>query len=107
MAINEGKDLPVFSISDAMKMLDLARQKVKASTIVNCSAKAGISKDQQISTQSDDGDPFRDLQNQIEKLGDFYPLGTKAEGFVSADENAMSIVSLLTDKELIEEVMLK
>ena len=46
VAINKGKDLPVFSILDAMKMLDLAWQKVKTSTIVNSSAKAGISKDQ-------------------------------------------------------------
>ena len=52
-------------------MLDLAWQKVKIFTIVNCSAKSGISKDQQKSAQSDVDDPFRDLQNQIEKLGDF------------------------------------
>ena len=68
VAINKGKDLPVFSILDSMKMLDLAWQKVKTSTIVNCFAKAGISKDQQKSAQSHDNDPFRDLQNQIEKL---------------------------------------
>ena len=88
-----------------MKMLDLAWQKVKTSTIVNCFAKARISKDQQKSGQSDDNHPFRDLQNQIEKLGDFYPPGTTAEDVVSADENVMSTVPLLTDEELIEEVM--
>ena len=47
LAIDKGKDLPVFSILDAMKMFDFAWQKVKTSTIVNCFAKAGISKDQQ------------------------------------------------------------
>ena len=57
-----------------MKMLDLAWQKVKTSTIINCFAKAGISKGQQKSAQLDDDDPFKDLQNQIEKLGDLYPL---------------------------------
>ena len=105
VAIDKGKDLPVFSILDAMKMLDLAWQKVKTSTIVNCFAKAGISKDQQKSAQSDDDMPFRDLQNQIKKLGDFYPPGTTAEDVVSADENVMSTVPLLTNEELIEEVM--
>ena len=47
LAIDKRKDLPVFSILDAMKMFDFAWQKVKTSTIVNCFAKAGISKDQQ------------------------------------------------------------
>ena len=76
-------------------MLDLPWQKVKTSIIANCFAKAGISKDQQKSAQSDDN-PFSDLQNQIKKLGDFV---------VSADENVMSTVPLLTDEQLIEEVM--
>ena len=62
-----------------MKMLNLASQKVETFTIVNCFAKAGISKDQQKSAQSDDNDPFKDLQNQIEKLGEFYTSGTTAE----------------------------
>ena len=104
-AIDKGKYLPVFSILDAMKMLDLAWQKVKNSTIINYFAKAGISKEQQKSAQLDDDDPFKDLQNQIEKFGDFYPPGTTAEVVISADENVMSTVPLLTDEELIEEVM--
>ena len=87
VAIDKGKDLPVFSILDAREMLDLAWQNGKTSTIVNCFEKAGTSKDQQKSAQSDDDDPFRDLQNQIEKLGDFYPPGTTAEDVVSADKN--------------------
>ena len=57
-----------------------------------CFAKAGTSKDQQKSAQSDDDDPFRDLQNKIEKLIDFYPPGTTAEDIVSADENVMSTI---------------
>ena len=105
VAIDKGKDLPVFSILDAMKMLDLAWQEVKTSTVVNCFAKAGISKDQQASAQSDDDDPFKDLQNQIEKLGDFYPPGTTVEDVISADQNVMSTEPLLSDEELIEEVM--
>ena len=85
-------------------MFDLAWQKVKTSTIINCFAKAVISKDQQKSAQSDDDNPFRDLQNQIEKLGGFYPPGTTAEDVVSADENVVCQVPLLTDEELIEEM---
>ena len=76
---------------------------MKTSTNVNCFAKTGISKDQQKSAQSDDNDPFRDLQNQIEKLGEFYPPGTTAEDVVSADVS-MCTVPLLTDEELIKEM---
>ena len=83
LAINKGKDLSVFSILDVMKMLNLAWQKVKTFTIFNCLAKAGILKDQQKSAQSDGDDPFKDLLNQIEKLGKFYPPGTAAEDVVS------------------------
>ena len=87
-----------------MKMLNLAWQEVKTSTIINCFAKAGISKDQQKSSQSDDDDPFRDLQNQIEKLGEFCPPVTTAEDLISAGENVVCTVPLLTDEELIEEM---
>ena len=104
VAINKGKDLPVFPILDTIKILDLAWQKVKTSTIVNCFAKAGISKDLQKSAQSNGDDPFRDLQNQIEKLVEFYPPGTTAEDAVSADESVVCTIPLLTDEELIEEM---
>ena len=67
-----------------MKMLDLAWQKVKTSTIVNCFAKAGISKNQQKSAQSDYNDPLRDLQNQIEKLVEFYPNFTTKMSFLQS-----------------------
>ena len=61
----------------------------------NCFAKAGISKDQQKSARSDDDDPFKDLQSHIEKLGDFYPVGTTAKDVNSGDKNAMITVHLL------------
>ena len=78
---------------------------MKTSAIINCFAKAGISKDQQKSARSDDDeDPFRDLQNLIEKLGEFYPPATTAEDVVSVDENVVCTVPLLTDDELIEEM---
>ena len=86
-------------------MLDLAWQNVKTSTIGSCFVKAGISKDQRKYVQSDDDHPFKDLQNQNEKLGDFYPPGTTAANVVSADKNVMSTVPLLTDEELVEGVL--
>ena len=76
----------------------------RSCTIVNCFAKAGISKDQQKIALSDEDNSFRNLQNQIKKLGEFYPPGTTAENVVSADENVVCTVPSLTDEELIEEV---
>ena len=78
--------------------------KVETSTIVNFFPKAGILKDQQKSAQSNDDDPFRDLQNQIKKLGEFCPPGTTSEDVVSLDENVVCTVPLLTDEELIAEM---
>ena len=104
-AVDKGKPLPQFSILDAMKMLNIAWQKVKTSTIVNCFSKAGISEDQQISAQADDDDPFKALQSQIQKAGDLYLPGTTAEDIISADENVMSTAPLLSDDDLIEEAL--
>ena len=105
VSIDKGKDLPVFLILDTMTMLDLAWQKVKTSTIVNWCAEAGLSKDQQASAQPHDDDPCKDLQNQIKKLGDFYPPGTTVEDVISADQNVTSTEPLLSDEEVIEELM--
>ena len=60
--IDKNKKLPVFSNLDAMKMYNVAWQKVKVSTLVNCFAKAGISKKQQDATLGDADDPFKELQ---------------------------------------------
>ena len=66
-SIDKGKEHQVSSILDAMKILNLAWQKVKSYTI-NCFGRAGISKEQQKPAQPDEEGSFKDLQNQIEKL---------------------------------------
>ena len=105
VTINKGKYLSVFSIWDVMKMLDLAWQKVKTSIIVNCFVEEWILKDQQKSALPDGDDTLKDLQNQVKKLGDFYPLDTTAEDVISTEENLMITAPLLTNEALIEEVM--
>ena len=67
-AIYMNEKLPVLSILDTKKMLDVAWQKMQAATVVYCLAKAGISKEQQNATLEDDDDPFKKLQEQIDKL---------------------------------------
>lgn len=73
----------------------------KSESLHNCFAEAGLSKDQQKCAQSDDNHSFRDLQNQIEKLGGFYPPGKTAGDVISGDKKVIIAVLLLT----VEEVM--
>ena len=80
-------------------------KKWKSSTIVDCFEKGGILKEQQKSTLLDDNDHFKDLQNQIKKLGDFYHPRTTAEDIIWANKNLVNEIISLTDKKLIEEVM--
>ena len=47
-----------------MKILGLAMQKVKNSTIVNCFVKAGVLKEQQKSAQLYGDDPLKDLPSK-------------------------------------------
>ncbi|XP_047132485.1 tigger transposable element-derived protein 4 [Hydra vulgaris] len=58
----------------------------------------------EICYSDEDNDPFKEVQNQIEKLDNFYPPGTTAEDVIFADENLISAETLLTDEQLIEEV---
>ena len=73
---------------------------MKTFTIFNCLAKAGISKDQQKSAQSDGDDPFKDLLNQTEKLGKFYQVFQVQQLKMSF----LCTVPLLTDEELTEDM---
>ena len=58
-AIEKEKPLPGFSVFDVVQILDVAWGKVKAETIYNSSAKAGISKKKQANAVLDADDPFK------------------------------------------------
>ena len=79
-AIEKEKPLAEFSILDAMQMLDVSQGKVTIKTVVNCFKKAGISKEKQSEALLDADDPFKDLQEQLDKLAvynpKFFPEGT-------------------------------
>ena len=78
-AIDKKKPLPEFSILDAIQMLDVALGKVTTKTVVNCFEKAGISKEKQSEDLIDADDPFKDLQEQLDKFvvynSKFFPEG--------------------------------
>ena len=54
-------------------MLDLAWGKVATKTVVNCFEKAGISKEKQSEVLLDADNPFKDLQEQLDKLSVYNP----------------------------------
>ena len=72
-AIKKKKPLPEFSMLDAMQMLDLAWENVITKTVVNCFEKAGISKEKQFKALLDADDPYKDLQEQLDKLAVYNP----------------------------------
>ena len=67
-SIEKKKTFSEFSILDAMQMLDLAWGKITTKIVVNCFEKAGISKEKQSEALLDADDPFKDIQEQLDKL---------------------------------------
>ena len=65
-----------------MQMLDVAWGKITSKTVVNCFEKAGISKEKQSEALLDADNPFKGLQEQLDKLAEynpkFFPEGTTA-----------------------------
>ena len=61
---------------------------MKSSTVINCFETAGISKEQQNAALEDDDDPFKEIQEQMDKLAvrepNFFPDG------ITADDDAIS-----------------
>ena len=83
-----------------MQILDVALGKVTTKTVVNCFEKAGISKEKQSEALLDAEDPFKDLQEQLNKFAvyspKFFPEGTTAKDIVSVDDSFTSTEPLMT-----------
>ena len=108
-AIEKKKPLPEFFILDAMQMLDLAWGKVTTKTVVNCFEKAGISKEKRSEALLDANDPFKDLQQQLDKVAvynpEFFPEGTTANDIVSVDGSLTSTEPLMIDDAILCDVL--
>ena len=108
-AIEKKKPHPEFSILDAMQMLDIAWGRVRTKTVVNCFEKAEISKEKQYEVLLDADDPFKDLQEQLDKLAvynpEFFPEVTTANDIFSVDDSLTSTELLMTDDAILCEVL--
>ena len=108
-AIEKKKPLPEFSILDAVQILDLAWEKVTTKTVVSCFEKARISKEKQSEALLDADDPFKDLQEQLDKFAiynpEFLPEGTTTNDVVSVDDSLTSTEPLMTDDVVLCDVL--
>ena len=71
--------------------------------------KAGISKEKQFEALLDVDNPFKDLQEQLDKLAvynpEFFPEGTTANDIVSVDDSLTSTEPLMTDGAILCDVL--
>ena len=89
-------------------MLDVACVEVTTETVVNYFEKAGISKEKQPESLLDTNDPFKDLQEQFDKIvvynTKFFPEGTTANDKVSVDDSLTSTEPLMIDDAILCDV---
>ena len=108
-AIEKEKPFPEFFILNAMQMLDVSWGKVKTKTVVKCFEKAGISKEKQSKALPDAYDPFKDLQEQLDKLAvynpKFFPEETTVNDIASVDDSITSTEALITNGAILCDVL--
>ena len=94
---------------DAMQMLDVAWGKFTTKTVINCFEKAGMSSEKQSEALLDADDPLINLQEELDKLTvynpKFFPEGTTANDIVSVDDSLTSTEPLMTDDEILCNVL--
>ena len=97
-AIDQGKQLPVISILEAMKVLALSWSEVSKEAITNCFTKSGFSED--VCSEEDD-DPFFQLREAFDKLcahgQELVPDGLQCEDIVHVDRDVQVTEGLLTE----------
>ena len=107
--IEKKKPLPEFSVFDAIQMLEVAWGKVTTKAVVNCLEKAVILKEKQSEALLDADDPFKDLQEHLDKLAvynpKFFPEGTTTNDIISVDDSLTSTEPLMTDDAIICDVL--
>ena len=108
-AVENNKPLPKISILQAMKHLVSSWNAVSKETIVNCFKKSNISQSNQQAAVNDDDDPFKSLQEDLEKLheldNDAIQPNLSAESFADLDCEVATSGSFSNDDDIIVEVI--
>ena len=100
-AIDPGKQLPVISILEAVKVLALSWSEVSKETITNCFTKPGFSED--VYSEEDDN-PFFQFREALDKLWAHGQDGLPFEDIVNVDRDVQVTEGLLTEEEIVEEI---
>ena len=100
-AIDQGKQLPVISILEAVKVLALSWSEVSKETITNCFTKPGFSED--VYSEEDDN-PFFQFREALDKLWAHGQDGLQCEDIVNVDRDVQVTEGLLTEEEIVEEI---
>ena len=110
-AVESNKPLPKISIFQAMKHLVSSWNAVLKETIVNCFKKSNVSQSKQQAAVDDDDDPFKSLQEDLEKLheldNDAIQSNLSAESFADLDIEVVTSAFFSNDDDIIAEVMKK
>ena len=107
-AVESNKPLPKIIILKARKHLVSSWNAVSKQTIVNCFKKSNISQSNQQAAVNNDDDPFKSLQEDLQKLheldNDAIQPNLSAESFADLDSEVVTSASFSNDDDIIAEV---
>ena len=105
--LDSNKPLPKVSLLTALQLLVSAWNEVSQTTIVNCFKKTKISEKDQTIAISDEDDPFKEINENLNKLQkkepSLVPENMTAEDFATTDDAVLTTSSTLTDEEILQE----
>ena len=100
-AIDNGKQMPLISILEAMKMLAHSWNEVSESAIINCFRKEGFKK----GVSNEDDEPFSAFKSSIEQLRqrdeDFIPNDFTYNDILTVDNDIAIMGGVMTDEEIV------
>ncbi|XP_037783522.1 tigger transposable element-derived protein 6-like [Penaeus monodon] len=104
-ALEEKKPCPKISILQGMKLLADSWELVSKETNVNCFRKADITPDGQQAANDDSDDPFKDLQESLNKLrkaeSSMVPNDVTATALVSLDDDVIATAPEMNEDDIV------
>ena len=105
--LEKNKALPAISILNGMQKLVSPWNSVSIESIVNCFRNAGISPANQEAAITEEDDPFKDFQDEIDVLRnvqpELVPENVNASSLIDVDSEVSAVQPPLTDSEILAE----
>ena len=107
--VERNKSLPKISLLQGMQMLVSAWDAVTTKTVVNCFRKSKISVQSQNAAITDDDNPFKELEEEIENLRSVQPDLVSdtidASSFTDVDAEVAAVQPPLSDAEIMADLL--